>query len=393
MQSAAGAALVAAACLLVAAAIGIVVPAPTRALLPLSVGGPEVSAWFLVGAALLALLSLAVPAGPSKRVALVLILSAAAMAARPLTQIPTTSQQIDDSLQSALGADYLTRIDLRPQRSAAPRRQHPDLFAGLPAGAAPPVVDVGFALAGWRTPSVRVYRPPASGGPVVVQIYGGSWQRGSPADDPTLAGYLADRGYAVFAVDYRHAPAWRWPAQLEDVQAAVAWVRAHAREYGGDASRMAIIGRSAGAYLALMAAYRSAGPAVQSVVSLYGPSDLTRGYREQPRPDPIDVRTTLEALTGGTPDTMPERYREASPITYASARQPATLQIIGARDHIVLPRFAHRLDRQLRDAGNVSVLIELPWADHAFDAVPFGPGGQMAIYATERFLAATLIGR
>ena len=68
-------------------------------------------------------------------------------------------------------------------------------------------------------------------------------------------------------------------------------MREHAREYGGDATRMAIIGRSAGAHLALMAAYRCAGAGhVAASISLYGPTDLTRGYRELPRPDPIDVR-------------------------------------------------------------------------------------------------------
>ena len=59
----------------------------------------------------------------------------------------------------------------------------------------------------------------------------------------------------MFAIDYRHAPRWRWTAQIEDVRNALAWIRSHGREHGADVTRMAIVGRSAGAHLALLAAY------------------------------------------------------------------------------------------------------------------------------------------
>ena len=80
-----------------------------------------------------------------------------------------------------------------------------------------------------------------------------------------------------------------------------------------------------------------------------------------------------------------QRLRRAS-----TRRVPPTLLVYGARDHVVAPRFGRALHDRLRQAGAVSVLLELPWAEHAFDALPNGLSGQIALYYTERFLAWAL---
>jgi acetyl esterase/lipase len=174
------------------------------------------------------------------------------------------------------------------------------------------------------------------------------------------------------------------------VRLALAWVRAHGREYGADVSRLALLGRSAGAHLAMLAGFDPAAAGISAVVSFYGPVDLVQGYRQPPVPDPIDTRRIEEAFLGGTLDQLPDRYRAASPIAYAARGVPPTLLVYGGRDHVVQPQFAHALDARLRDAGAVSVLLEIPWAEHAFDALPSGPSGQLALYFTERFLAWAL---
>jgi acetyl esterase/lipase len=236
-----------------------------------------------------------------------------------------------------------------------------------------------------------MYRPASAGPhPVIVQLYGGAWQRGSPQDNASFASWFSSRGYVVAAVDYRHAPEATWPAQIEDVRSALAWVTAHASEFDADPARVALLGRSAGGQLALVAAYQPGASRIRAVVSYYGPTDLVEGWREPPRPDPLDVRGTLQTYLGGTPDSAAARYRDGSPVTYVSARVPATLLIYGTRDHIVLPRFGRELDERLQRAGATSVLLEVPWADHAFDAVPNGLTGQIALYYTERFLAWAL---
>jgi acetyl esterase/lipase len=356
--------------------IWIVLPPPSRQFVPLAVGAPEVSGWMLAGA--LASLALILIAGRRSRVArggLVCAFGAAALAAIPLAQFGSVARAAATSRMQIIGDGTVARLDLR------------ELFGRRAAAAARVQRGIPFASPAGVPLTLDVYQPAAgSGHPAVVQIYGGAWQRGAPGDDPDLALALAARGYVVFAIDYRHAPAFRWPAQIDDVRSAIEWIATHGRGYAADPDRLAILGRSAGAHLGLVAAYTSP-RRIRGVVSLYGPTDLAAGYRELPSPDPLDVRALLRALTGGTPDDRPGVYRDASAITYASRPLPPTLLIHGSRDHIVLARFAERLHDRLRAAGTASLLVEIPWAEHAFDAVPSGPSAQLARFEIERFLA------
>lgn len=361
-----------------------ILPAPTRALLVVSVGATELCAW--VAAAGLALCALTLglaDRGMLASVTIVLSAAAAVLASLPLARVPPAVRRFNATMSATVPHDAVQYrptplVLLDPFRGIAPDRAR--VTRGLP-----------FASPGGVALTLDVYQPEAAGRyPVVVQIYGGSWQRGAPGDDAPFATYLAARGFVVFAIDYRHAPASRWPAQIDDVRAALAWIRAHAGDYGADDSRLALLGRSAGAQLAMVAGYDAPVSTVSAVVSWYGPVDLVEGHRHPPSPDPLDVRAIEEAYLGGTPDQVPDRYRDASPISYASRRLPPSLLIYGSRDHTVLPRFGRALDARLRAAGNVSVLLEIPWAEHAFDAVPNGPSGQIALYYTERFLAWAL---
>jgi acetyl esterase/lipase len=306
-------------------------------------------------------------------------------------------------MQSAIGDTWLSAV---PEDRRAGMRPAPvsvlDLFRGIRIGDARVTRDIPFAAPQGVTLTMDVYRPPDrkpegfrlpddERHAVVVQIYGGAWQRGAPGDNPRFATYLAARGFVVFAIDYRHAPQWQWPAQIEDVREALRWIHAHGEEYGADVSRMALVGRSAGAQLALVAGYEPGAPPIAAVVSYYGPVDLTDGYRNPPSPDPIDVRAIDEAFLGGTPDAQAARYREASPITYVSRPLPPTLLMYGRRDHVVLSRFGEMLDTRLRSTRTTSVFLEIPWAEHAFDIITNGPSGQMSLYYAERFLNWALV--
>ena len=368
----------------------IVIPAPTMALLPLGVGAPEVSPFLLAAAAMLGVIAVRRAFAGRNRITAALALIATVLCALPLAQLPAVVRRFDRAMSAAgLPPDSHAHAGRRARCSRCG-----DLALGIDPGDARVVRGIPFAAPSDHPLTLDVYTPLSAGRfPVLVQIYGGSWQRGAPANDEMFARYFAAHGYVVAAIDYRHAPRWQWPAQIEDVRAALAWLREHAAEHGGDATRTALLGRSAGAQLALMAAYLEGTPRVAAVVSYYGPTDLAEGWRVPPRPDPLDVRAVLEAYLGGTPDAVPDRYRDASPVTYASATLPPTLLIYGARDHIVEARFGRALDDRLRRAGATSVLLEIPWAEHAFDALPSGLSAQLALFYTERFLAATLSAR
>jgi acetyl esterase/lipase len=365
----------------------VVVPAPTLLWLPLGVGAPEVSPLLSASCLAVAALAAVVPRLLA-RVAAAVALIGTLVSAIPLLQLPGSLRAFDAAL-AALHLPGETTLAQPPDargRAFSPR----DLLFGVDRGRSVAHRGVVVGEAGGRPLVADLYaRDGSTAAPVIVQIYGGAWQRGSPGDDEPFARYFAARGYLVAAIDYRHAPAARWPAQIEDVRTALAWLRLHAGEYGGDGARLALVGRSAGAQLALVAAYE-AGAKVAGVVSFYGPVYLADGWRVPPRPDPLGVRGVLETYLGGTPDQVPDRYGAASPVTYVSAAAPPTLLVYGSRDHIVEARFARRLEAELRRAGAPVALLELPWAEHAFDAVPNGLGAQVALYYAERFLARVL---
>jgi acetyl esterase/lipase len=243
-------------------------------------------------------------------------------------------------------------------------------------------------------PQIHLYRgrgrdATAEPAPVIVDIHGGSWQHGSATEDARFAVLMSARGYVVFALDYRKAPAFRFPAQLDDVRASLQWIRDHASAYGGDASRLVLIGRSAGSQLALLAAYDGDAPGIRGVVAFYAPPDLAGLHDRPPSPDPLRVAAKLEDLFGGAPAVMADAYRWASPITYVRADLPPTLLLQGSVDHVTEPRFTRELQRALRARGNRALLLELPWADHSFDFVHFGPSNQLAQAAIDGFVRET----
>ncbi len=384
------AALLAVAAMLLA--MWIVIPAPHRALLRFGVGAPEVSAWIMLLAAVALVIALRdVRVRWTSRWAGIFALGALILSALPFLQFGAQAQLAETSLRAALGAQYATRFSptqtslLRPKPLIVA-----DLFRGLRAPAAGVRITRNVAVVSPTGQQLRldVYQPPTAGPhPVLVQVYGGAWQRGEPANNAEFASYIAAQGHVVFAIDYRHAPAFVFPAPVQDVQFMLSWIGAHAKEWDSDTSRLALIGRSAGAHLAMMAAYAVGAPRIRAVIDYYGPVDLTEGYRTPPRPDPLNVRAVEEAFLGGTPDDMPARYRAASPISLVTTQMPPTLLVYGGRDHIVEPRFGSMLAARLRAEGTTVVHLEIPWAEHAFDAVPHGPSNQLALYVTERFLA------
>ncbi|MEJ8277679.1 alpha/beta hydrolase [Pseudonocardia spirodelae] len=268
---------------------------------------------------------------------------------------------------------------------------------GQPSGA--PDRSVEFAPG--RT--LDLYLPGGAGPhPTMVWVHGGSWTGGDRTDRTALARWLAERGWAVAAIDYRLPPPEPVGRdQQRDVACAVEWVRAHGGAASLDPARLVLAGQSAGATLALStasglldgtlacsgapAAYGGTGPAGAppptpgpppvGVVAFYPPVDLTLV-------DPDLQRT----LFGGTADSAPGLLRLLSPAEQVRPGLPPTLLLLGSADHYVVPDRVTAYDRSLRAAGVDGRLLTVPYADHVFDR-PFGsPGAQLTREAVIRFL-------
>ena len=366
-----------------ALAIWILIPGPTYFMLTFSVGGPEVSLFYMMGA--LFTITLALPTVRTSGLAKVGALCAAlafAIASTPFLRAPAAIRDFDRTFATALG-------DSTAHASLSLR----DLLLGVPLGPAKITRGIPIASPDGVPLTMNVYQPTDRGRyPILVQIYGGAWLRGTPDSFKNFAQWLASRGYVVFAIDYRHAPMAHWPAQLDDTRMMLAWIRDHAAEYDGDTSRVAFMGRSAGAHLATIAAWSEVPPPLtpKALVSYYGPVNLVESYKHPPTPDPIKTRATDEALIGGTLEQFPAAYADASPITHVAKARIPVLMIYGGRDHIVQPAAGHLLRDALNATGATPVYLEIPWADHGFDEVFQGPSNQLALYYTERFLSRTL---
>lgn len=351
----------------------IFLPAPTYFLLTFGVGAPEVSAWIALAAlAGVGLTLLDVRRSITARAAAVFGLAALALSVTPLARVPAVVREFGNAMRG---------MSAEP---ASPARAQPlvvaDLFRGVQIGHAKTTIGVPFAQYKDRRLTLDVYQPDGGGRhPVLVQIYGGAWQRGDPSANSNFATWLSSRGWVVFAIDYRHAPALRWPTQLNDVDSALTWVRAHAGAFGGDTARVVLMGRSSGGHLALLAAYRHPPLSIRGVVSYYGPTDLVDSYRHPPHPDPLEIRSIEETFIGAPLDSAEELYRAASPITYVTRPLPPTLLIHGGRDHVVEARYGKQLADRLAATGTPVVFLEIPWAEHAFDAVFNGPSSQIAL--------------
>jgi acetyl esterase/lipase len=387
----------------------IVLPGPNLFFLRLAVGAPEISP--LLGMISLILLALTlfrrtaprkVMRGSSRRLTALLI-ATLVLSSLPLLQQPRAVAQAERSMAIAFPSSRSKTSSSSSEQSAAsyPPFSWLNFIRGIPGVsqselryrphipfAAPSNSDQPLVL--------DLYQPSAIGKyPAVITIYGGSWRQGSPAQSARMSQYLAARGYVVVAIDYRHAPQHHFPVQLEDVQSALAFVRDRTREYEIDGDRIALLGWSAGAHLALLAGFQAKQP-VQAIVDYYGPVDLAAGYSDPPVPDPINSKQVLLDFLGGSPRELPAAYAAASPITYANSAAklgkalPATLLIYGGRDHLVEARFGKRLYDALRRSETLAVWVKIPWAEHAFDKIFNGPSNQMALHFVERFLHETL---
>jgi acetyl esterase/lipase len=270
-----------------------------------------------------------------------------------------------------------------------------DITYASPSGAAPLTLDI--------------YRPQAKSSaslPIVVYIHGGSWKNGdsrhaiSFTDLPHALAGLAAQGYVVASVNYRLSPQVRFPTALQDVKSAMRWLRGHAASLGGDPTRLAVWGASAGGQLAAMAGvscgvmafepqtdgpqkpdYDAPSDCAEAVIDWFGPVDFENA-----------TNSDVAAYLGCEPKACaPGQVRQASPLAFISVSAPPFLIQHGAVDTEVLPSQAQMLYDALKKKGVPADIALYPDVGHGFmrDGKPDAAMVTKAMTRLSAFLVAT----
>ena len=222
--------------------------------------------------------------------------------------------------------------------------------------------------------------------PCVIVIHGGSWAAGDSKQLPELNSELAKEGYHVASMNYRLAPDHHYPAPIEDVQTALQFLNNNAGSLLIDTGGYVLLGRSAGAQIALSAAYTLKEEKIRGVIDFYGPTDMVWGYENPTNPLVLDSRKVMEDYLGGTLTEKRDEYIHSSATETVTTQTPATLMIYGENDPLVSPRHGTRLSVKLKEKGIRFFEFYLPWGTHGFDYTLNGPGGQLSTWAVKRFL-------
>ena len=233
--------------------------------------------------------------------------------------------------------------------------------------------------------------------PVLLQVHGGAWTIGEKERQGVpLMAQLAAKGWVCVAINYRLAPRDPFPAQIIDVKRAIAWVRDHIEEWGGDPGYLAITGGSAGGHLAALAAltpgdptyqpgFEDADTSVQVAVPHYGVYDLAGASRLR---SAIAMRDRFLAprVMQTRWDDDPELFENASPLLRITRDAPDFFVLHGTHDTLVSVEQARLFVARLREVSKRSVVYaELPGAQHAYDVFSSVRCGHV-VRAVDRFL-------
>jgi acetyl esterase/lipase len=229
-----------------------------------------------------------------------------------------------------------------------------------------------------------VYRSrlaPPTAAPVMVYVHGGAWIIGDKREQgKPMMFELVARGWVCVSINYRLSPQATWPDHIVDVKRALAWVKAHIAEYGGDPSFVAVSGGSAGGHLCALAAlsagdaawqpgFEDADTSVQACVPFYGVMDMTSSPEASRFGNGL-VEMLEKSVMKGKESEHPGLFREASPTFRVRPDAPPFFVLQGVNDTLVPVETARAFVRRLRDVSTQPVAYaELPLAQHAFDVL------------------------
>lgn len=328
----------------------------------------------------------------------------------PIPVSHSTSAAVDKSvknLPSNLSPTSVPPLVMTPESNpVATRTRAPTRLPGTP----PPTRginlmnltgvqrDVTYCIANGIELKMDIYFPsplPNVPGPATIYVHGGSWSGGDKTrgEGTMEVPELTRRGYVVAAVNYRLAPTYKFPAQIEDVKCAVRYLRANADLLNIDPNRIGAWGGSAGGHLVALlgltnpsagmegnGGFDNVSSRVQAVVDFYGPADLTRA-------DFAENHAAVYRGVFGVTSREDALLKRASPVTYVSKDGPPFLLVHGSEDKTVLPNQSEELYYRLTAAGVPASLIIVRNGGHGFNPVggPISPGHEEIVKAVGDF--------
>lgn len=303
---------------------------------------------------------------------------------------------VERALRDQLGDDYrdhMAASPLVPRTTALPTVPNPRVRARYVEEG-----HISYAPYGRRT-TLDVWRrsdlPRDGKAPVLVQIHGGAWMLGDKEGQAyPLMQHLAERGWVCVSVTYRLSPRATWPEHICDVKAALAWVKDHIADYGGDPDWVALSGGSAGGHLCSLAAltqnepefqpgFEDADTSVRAAVPFYGVYDWTN--RDGTGRDDLEELLVERVVKQPRADAA-AIYDKASPMTHLSEDAVPFLFLHGTNDTLVPVGQARSMVDKLRAVSrNPVAYVEFPGAQHAFDVFS-SPRTDASVAGIERFL-------
>jgi acetyl esterase/lipase len=218
--------------------------------------------------------------------------------------------------------------------------------------------------------------------PAIVHVHGGAWRAGQKS--PQRAAWYAAHGFVAISISYRLSQEATFPAQIHDCKTAVRWLRAHAQEYNVDPGRIGCEGSSAGGHLVALLGtsggveelegaeqgWAEHSSRVQAVVDNFGPTDFARMEDAPGGMKHLSAGSPESQLVGGPVPEMPEKVKQANPITYISQDDPPFLILHGEKDGTVIINQSELLYEALQKAGVEATFVGVKNAGHGYNAIP-----------------------
>jgi acetyl esterase/lipase len=240
----------------------------------------------------------------------------------------------------------------------------------------PSISDIPFATLPGRQLMLNLFLPKDVKNPrLVVYIHGGGWRSGNRKECSIAP--IVNKGYAVASIDYRLSTEAVFPAQIYDCKGAIRWLRAHAKEYGYDASSIAVTGASAGGHLALLLGTSNndkdlegdvggnlqESSSAQAIIDYFGPADFIQRSKDQPNQTEQKSGKVYQLL-GGPVHEKVEMAKLASGAYHITQDDPPLLIFHGTADKTVFINQSERVYNSYKELGLDVTLHKVEGAAH-----------------------------